>query len=313
MDKILTIRRYTYTFSALIVAVSIGALVHFGLKPGIDFTGGTLMEIGCQQDAKDCMLPSIDAVRASIAQAGFTTAVVQKTDANTIVMRYARSTEEQNEKIINALRKQSPHLVQLRVDFVGASVSQQLKDNAFKAIVIAIVVIMIYIAWAFRKVSFFVSSWGYGLSAIIALVHDIVIVLGIFALLGYFADVEVGISFIAALLTVLGYSVNDTIVVYDRVRENILRLGKKRSFEDIVGRSIKETLARSLNTSLTVVVVLLTIIFFGGAPLFYFALALLIGIVAGTYSSIFIATALLVTAYNWRHRNDHRKRIKSDK
>ncbi len=301
MNTLLTYRRYAYAISLILVGISVFALLRFGLVPGIDFTGGTLMEVGCPETVRACTLPSADDVRATLKEVGFDTALVQKTDANTFVIRYAQSTEKQNERVMTALHAKTPKLEQLRVNFVGASVSQQLKDNAVKAIIIAIITITIYIAWTFRKVSFFVSSWGYGISAIIALVHDILVVIGAFALLGHYAGVEVGVAFIAALLTVLGYSVNDTIVVYDRIRENILRHGKKWSFEDIVNRSIRETIARSLNTSMTVVVVLVAVILFGGSSLLHFALALLIGIVAGTYSSIFVATALLVTIYSKRH------------
>ncbi len=301
MNTLLTYRRYTYTISLIFVGISIFALIRFGLVPSIDFTGGTLMEVGCPATTQECTLPTVDTIRTKLNDVGFETALIQKTDNNTFVIRYAQSTEEQNERVMSALHEEAPTLEQLRVNFIGASVSQQLKDNAVKAITIAVIVIAIYIAWTFRKVSFFVSSWGYGVSAIIALMHDILIVVGVFALLGHYAGVEVGVAFIAALLTVLGYSVNDTIVVYDRIRENILRHGKKWSFEDIVNRSTRETIARSLNTSMTVVVVLLAVIFFGGASLLYFALALLIGIIAGTYSSIFVATALLVTIYNRRH------------
>jgi len=306
-EKLVSYRRYTYALSGIIVAVSIAAVVRFGLLPGIDFTGGTLMEIGCTADTTDCTLPTANTVNDALAQAHLTAASIQKTDAGTLVIRYARSTEAQNEQVMSALRAVAPGVVQKRVDFIGASVSQQLRANALKAIVISLVVITLYIAWAFRKVSFFVSSWGYGVSAIVALIHDITIVMGVFALLGHYKGVEVGVSFVAALLTVLGYSVNDTIVVYDRVRENILRLGKKKTFEEIVNQSIFETLARSVNTSMTVVVVLIAILLFGGASLFYFALALLIGVVAGTYSSIFVATALLVTFYNYRHRARHKE------
>ncbi len=301
MKKLLDYRRYAYGVSVIIVAVSVIALVRFGLSPGIDFTGGTLIEIGCPSDAQECQLPDASYIEESLASVGFTTALIQNTGADTVVVRYAQSNEEQNEQVLSLLRERTPEIVLLRVDFIGASVSQQLKDNAVKAIVIAVIVIMVYIAWTFRRVSFFVSSWGYGISAIIALLHDVIIVVGVFALLGYYADVEVGIAFVAALLTVLGYSVNDTIVVYDRVRENILRLGKRKTFEEIVNQSIYETLARSVNTSLTVVVVLVAVLLFGGASLFYFALALLIGVVAGTYSSIFVATSLLVTFYKYRH------------
>ena len=165
------------------------------------------------------------------------------------------------------------------------------------AIFFAVVGIMAYIAWAFRKVSRPVESWKYGAGAVIALVHDILITVGIFSLFGHFQGIEVGIPFIAALLTILGFSVHDTIVVYDRTRENLMRSSSKEQFPDIVNRSLNETLARSINTSLTVLLTLLSIHFFGGESIKDFSLALLVGVFFGTYSSIFIASALLVTSY----------------
>jgi preprotein translocase subunit SecF len=164
----------------------------------------------------------------------------------------------------------------------------------------AIAGIMAYIAWAFRKVSRPVASWKYGLGAVIALAHDILITVGFFSVLGHFVGIEVGIPFIAALLTILGFSVHDTIVVYDRTRENLLRSSSKELFPEIVNRSLNETLVRSINTSLTVLVTLLAIFIFGGDSIKDFSLALIIGVAFGTYSSIFVASALLVTSYNWQ-------------
>ena len=168
------------------------------------------------------------------------------------------------------------------------------------AIFWAVAGIMAYIAFAFRKVSRPVESWKYGAGAVIALVHDILITVGVFAFLGHYYGVEVGIPFIAALLTILGFSVHDTIVVYDRTRENLIRSSSKEKFPDIVNRSLNETLVRSINTSLTVIITLLAIYIFGGDSIKHFSLALLVGVTFGTYSSIFIASALLVTIYKWQ-------------
>ncbi|MEI9966785.1 MAG: protein translocase subunit SecF [Candidatus Moraniibacteriota bacterium] len=153
-----------------------------------------------------------------------------------------------------------------------------------------------------RGVSGTVTSWEYGLGAVIALAHDLIITLGVFAVLGHFYDVEVGVPFIAALLTILGYSVNDTIVVYDRVRENLQRTGRKVSFENLVNRSLNETLGRSINTSMTVIITLIAIVIFGGESIRYFGVALLVGVAFGTYSSVYIASALLVTRYTMKER-----------
>ena len=165
---------------------------------------------------------------------------------------------------------------------------------------LSILGIAIYISVAFRKVSRPVSSWKYGLGAIIALAHDVIITAGIFSFLGHFYGVKTDVAFVAALLTILGYSVNDTIVVYDRIRENILRSGIKDEFESVINRSLNETLARSINTSFTVIIVLVFLIIFGSEAIRYFSLALLIGVSFGTYSSIFVASALIATIYKFQ-------------
>ncbi len=303
MDKIISYRKYTYLFSAALLLAAVTALFLWQLKPAIDFTGGTLIEVGCPATAQveNCVVPETDEAVQKLSKLGLHGLTVQRAyreETPSLIISYIQSDERQNEKVVSVLRELSPNLVQLRTDFIGASVSEQLKKNTLNAIVAAVAAITLYIAWAFRKVSYFVPSWVYGVGAIVALIHDILIVTGVFSFLGEFAGVEVGVPFVAALLTILGYSVNDTIVVYDRIRENILRLGRKKKFEELVNRSIRETLARSLNTSITVVTVLVAVMIFGGESLYYFALALLIGVVAGTYSSVFVATALIVTSYN---------------
>jgi preprotein translocase subunit SecF len=195
------------------------------------------------------------------------------------------------------LSEKYPDSQNLRTDYANASVSNELKTKSLMAIFWAIVGIMAYIAWAFRRVSHPVASWKYGAGAVIALMHDVLITVGVFSVLGHFWGVEVGVPFVAALLTTLGFSVHDTIVVYDRTRENLQRSAAKEKFPEIVNRSLNETLVRSINTSLTVIVTLLAIYIFGGESIKYFSLALLVGVTFGTYSSIFIASALLVTSY----------------
>ena len=181
---------------------------------------------------------------------------------------------------------------ELRFESVGPSIGQELKTKAVYAVVIALVAIILYIAWAFSKVSKPVASWKYGLTAIIALAHNIIIVLGVFAVLGRFFDVEVNTPFVAAILTILGYSVNDTIVVFDRIRENLPK--SDEDFETTVNLSVNQSLSRSINTSATTLIVLLSVLFLGGATIQAFMLALSIGVFVGTYSSLFLASPLLV-------------------
>lgn len=297
MMPILFKRSYTYIFSGTLIAASIIALSLWGLRLGIDFTGGTLMEVRFGDTP-----PSEQILNDVVTRGGGRSIVVQPSENNAVILRYVPMVDEDNEKIFTLLKELDENVQQLRVDFIGATISEQITSNALVAIALSVIGIALYIAWAFRKVSYPIPSWQYGLCAIIALAHDIIITVGAFAVLGKFFGIEIGVPFIAALITILGYSVNDTIVVYDRIRENILRARSVANFEEIVNISINETLARSINTSLTVIIVLIILSLFGGPGLFYFSVALLIGITFGTYSSIFIASAFLVTSHKLSHR-----------
>ncbi|HFC36153.1 MAG TPA: protein translocase subunit SecF [Candidatus Moranbacteria bacterium] len=306
MLNIIQKRKYTYIFSATLVVISIVLLLTQGLKLGRDFKGGTLLEVqftpktvAGEKKQSDFKSPSRDEILKKLSDLKLKDLMVQPSNNNKFILRYMASDENLNEQVLQKLGEFGDNVQKLRVDFVGASISKQLKKKAVWAIVLAVVGIAGYIAWAFRKVSYPIASWQYGVGAIIALAHDIIITLGAFVLLGKFYGVEIGIPFIAALLTILGYSVNDTIVVYDRIRENLIKSNSKENFENIVNKSIKETLARSINTSATVIFVLLTMILFGGESIKYFSIALLIGVGFGTYSSIFVASALLVSSYNF--------------
>ena len=193
---------------------------------------------------------------------------------------------------------ENANIEEKRFNSIGPVIGNELKEKAVLAIVIALIAIVLYNGFAFRKVSFPVSSFKYGIIATIALFHDVIITLGVFSVLGYFYNVEIGIPFVAAILAILGYSVNDTIVVFDRTRENLLKSGID-DFEKIVNKSVNETLVRSINTSFTTLIVLAVLYLFGGDTIKYFVVALMVGISAGTYSSIFIASPLLVTWQKW--------------
>lgn len=186
-------------------------------------------------------------------------------------------------------------VTEIRFESVGPVLGQEMRTKTLYAVVLAILMIIAYIAWVFRKASRPVASWKYGVTAVVALMHDILITIGCFALLGKFFNIEVNLTFVAALLTILGYSVNDTIVVFDRIRENIFRASSDDMFVDIVNKAINQTVIRSINTSMTVLLALIAIFFFGGNSIQDFTLALIIGVFFGTYSSIFIASALIVS------------------
>jgi len=294
MINIISKTKYTYTFSIILTVLSVISLFTWGLKLGIDFTGGTLMEIKFAS-----AVPENSAIEAELKELDLKSLTLQKTGDDMILIRYASEDDAVNQKVFEKISQNNPEAKQMRVDFINSSVSDELKSKSLWAIFWAVAGIMAYIAWAFRKVSYPVQSWKYGLGAVVALVHDILITIGAFAILGHFKGIEVGIPFIAALLTILGFSVHDTIVVYDRTRENLLRGSRKEAFADVVNRSLNETLVRSINTSMTVIITLLAIYIFGGQSIQDFSLALLIGVTFGTYSSIFIASALLVTFHNW--------------
>ena len=295
MYNILGKRKYFYIFSGTLMLLSVIVLSTWKLKYGLDFTGGTLMEL---QNVK---AQSSD-LKSVLSDAGINDAVVSPTQNNGFLVRYANSSDEKNQEVLAKLKEKFPDVQNTSLDYVGPSISSDLKSNAFWALLFAVIGIAAYVAYAFRKVSRPVESWKYGVGAVVALVHDVLITVGIFAVLGHFLNIEVDSAFIAALLTILGFSVHDTIVVYDRTRENLLKSGSGEKFDETVNRSLNETMARSINTSLTVLVTLLSIFIFGGQSIKTFTLALLIGITFGTYSSIFVASALIVDWWKWEKK-----------
>lgn len=282
-------RKVFFIFSAVLVLFSLGLFVFQGLKLGIDFTGGTLMEI----DLKESQVSQED-VRKILFGSEIPGLSVQFSSEKKLLARFSNEGDEKTAEVKKKIEEKIFGAKVTRTEFISSLISTELRNKTISALIFAVIGIILYIAWAFRKVSYPVKSWKYGVSAIVALVHDVIIVIGVFVLLGKFFEIEIGVSFIAALLTILGYSVNDTIVVFDRIRENLLRAGSKENFEETIDKSINETFSRSINTSLTVMLVLLAIVIWGGASLFEFSLALLVGVFFGTYSSIFVASALLV-------------------
>lgn len=284
-----------FIFSTLLILPGLYFLLTSGLKLGIDFTGGALMEYQFQSAI------NISDLRSKITDLDVEVGQVQSSGNNTYLIRTKPLEQDQINKIKTVLLSEYPGSEELRIENVGPVIGNELKQKSLVALGIASLAIVFYIAFSFRKVPRPTSSWRFGISAIVALLHDVLIVVGVFAILGYFFNVEVDTLFVTAVLTIIGFSVHDTIVVFDRIRENLLKnVGKK--FSDIADVSIVQTLARSLNTSLTVVFVLLALLLFGGESIKWFVVALLIGVISGTYSSIFNATALLAW---WEERLGH--------
>ena len=287
--------------SASVAVICLVLVAMWGLKPGIDFTGGSLLETSFSTTR-----PTVVEMQQYLAEKNLNNAVVQPIGENSLAIRTGFLNEEEHQKLLSDIRgkyaNESNTVKEERFETIGASVSQQLRQRALWAILLVSLGIIAYVAYAFRKVSRPVASWKYGLLAVIALIHDLLLVMGVFAVLGHFRGVEVDTAFVVALLTVLGYSVNDTIVVFDRVRENLLR-HRSDNFAETVNIGLNQTLTRSLNTTLTTLFPLFTLFFLGGSTIHNFVLALLIGIASGAYSSIFIASPLLVLVEKWQRKN----------
>lgn len=289
-----------YTVSALTVVVAVIAIATWGLKLGIDFTGGSLLEVSFSKNR-----PTVEEVQKILESSGLKQYVVQGEGTDRYIVRTSFLTEDQHQSLtkkFEAVFGQNGNIVhEESFETIGSSVSDQLRSRAIGAIIWVNIAIIIYVAYAFRGVSRPVASWKYGALAIVALIHDILVVLGAFAFLGHFKGIEVETDFVLALLTVLGFSVTDTIVVYDRIRENILH-HTAEDFPATVNLALNETLMRSINTTLTVLLPLFALYFLGGETIRNFALALLIGMASGAYSSIFIASPLLVLVEKWQRR-----------
>ncbi len=285
-----------FSLSAILVVASLWALGTYGLKLGTDFTGGTLFEIEYASSTR----PAATVVEQALKPLALGNVSVQPTGERGLTLRMQTIDEPTRQKVVSALVSQTGKFTEKRFTSVGPALGTELARKGVVAIVLVVILIVLYIALAFRKVSRPVSSWKYGLIAILALAHDVIIPMGVFALLGEWYGVEVDALFLTALLTILGLSVNDTIVVFDRIRENLRHRGSE-TFAEVVGRSLRQTFARSFNTSFTVVIVLLALLVFGSETTRWFALALTIGMVVGTYSSIFLASPLLVV-WNRRER-----------
>jgi len=278
-----------FVISGIVIIPGIIGLILWGLNLGIDFKGGTLLEIN---------FPSIENVEQTkineiLVANGIENAQISKSGVQNFLIRLKPIEHEVQQKIMAEISQKIGEVKEVRLETVGPTISRDLTRKAFISVILASLGIVIYLAWAFRRVPRPVTSWRFGVCAVAALIHDVLVVTGIFSILGHFFKVEIDSMFVTALLTIIGFSVHDTIVVFDRIRENLkTRYGE--SFANIANHSVYQTLGRSLNTSLTVIFTLLALFLFGGATIKYFALALLIGIIAGTYSSIFNATPLLV-------------------
>ena len=250
------------------------------------------MEVGFQD-----LRPANEQIQNNLSQFNLGEIVVRPTENNGVILQFKGIDETVHQQILLKLSELSK-VEERSFEYIGPSIGQELKQKTMLSMFLALLAITLYIAFAFRKVSRPIASWKYGITSLIALFHDILIPLGVFAILGELYNIEITIPIIAALLTILGFSVHDTIVIFDRIRENILRKGMGQ-FEETVDWSLNQTFGRSISTVFTTLLVLFSIFFFGGQTLKYFSLALIIGITSGAYSSIFIAGPLLVSWHKW--------------
>jgi len=327
-------RRIFYTFSIILIVFSLFSIFHWGLNFGIDFKGGSLVQVQYNTD------PGAQAVTNRLNSLGLSDSTVRETTNNGYIIRTRTLSDAERQTLTAALlstysapfsasstavaiasaASSTSSPLQLtgtssanistsvgeitQFDSVGPVLGQELQGKAIWSIILVMLAIVIFITFVFRKVSEPVASWKYGVVAIIALMHDIIIPTGIFAFIGRTGSYEIDALFVTAILVILGFSVHDTIVVFDRTRENLRNQGNtaKKSFEQIVGESVSQTIARSINTSLTTVLALIVLFVIGPDSTHDFALALIIGIITGTYSSIFIGSPLLVTLEKWQSK-----------
>ena len=294
-------RNIFFVVSALVTVAALVSIFIFGLKLGLDFTGGTLIQATYQGGR-----PAPEVLTRSLDAAGFKGYSLREANTEDYILRAGNLTPEVRANLPSILSPEGSNPVTIgQLTEVGPTIGLELRNKALVALGLVLLCILLFIAFAFRKVSQPVSSWQYGLIALLTLCFDVVVPVGFFAFLGYAVGIQVDALFVTAVLTILGYSVHDTIVVFDRTREN-LRINhdrnRKEPFEEVAGRSLNQTFVRSINTSLTTALVLTVLFVLGPESTKYFALTLLVGIIAGTYSSIFLATPLLVTVEQWRRQ-----------
>lgn len=289
-------RAFLFWFTGLILVASITVIAFFGLPLGIEFTGGSLMQVRYPEGR-----PALTEIQARVAEVPLGAVSIRESGTGAVIIRTRTMSPEEHSAVLVAL-SEGATISELSFTSVGPALGSQFASKALWALLAVGLAIALYIAFAFRKVSRPVPSWVYGIVVILMLVHDLIVPAGFYALLAHYTGASVDALFVTALLALLGYSVNDTIVIFDRVREHLAyneKTNTKEEFEQTIAKSISETLTRSINTSLTVVLALVALVFFGAAATRDFALVMLVGVIAGTYSSVFIAAPLLIPFARW--------------
>lgn len=276
-----------YFFSGILILAGIVCLVMFGLNWGIDFLGGTILEVEFETRAAN------PAIQAKLNDLNLGEIIIQPTGEKGVILRLKDIDENTHQQILSRLNEISK-IEEKRFETIGPTIGRELRQKTVILIIVSLMGLLFYIAVAFRKLTWPIYGWQYGLVSIITLTFDVFIPLSVVVLLGKFYNVQFGIPIVAALLTILGYTINDKVIVFDRVRENISKTGTE-NFAETVNQSLNQILGRSLSTGFCTLFVLIAIFFLGGETLKYFSLTLIIGILVGTYTSLFIASSLLVT------------------
>ncbi len=284
-------RKIYLSISGILAGAAILAIAIFGFKQGIDFTGGTLWQFKAPNVAIEEVSKAFsEDLKVSDARLTF------DQSSGIFFARLKDMSEADHQNYIKIFSEKYSGFEEMTFSSIGPSVGADLREKSILALILVLLGISLYIAFAFRKVYQPISSFKYGVTTLVSLLHDVAIPAGLLAVLGYFGTAEIDVNFIVALLVVVGFSVHDTIVVFDRIRENLLLYRTKKEFGEIINDSVNQTIARSINTSLTLILVLLALLFLGPANLHYFVLTLLVGVTVGIYSSIFVASPLL---YVW--------------
>lgn len=287
-----------FVFSGILAIISVLSLIVFGLKFGIDFTGGSILEVEFSANGGSApggeVRPENQVIQGKLKDLNLGEIIVQPIGENNVVLRLEDIDETVHQQILSKLGEISG-IEEKRFESMGSVVGKELREKTFTLIIISTSALLVYIMISFRRVYRQVRSWQYGAVSIITLTFDILITVGVFSFLGKFYNVQFTIPIITALLTILGYAINDKIIIFDRIRENLLRGREFKTFNDLVNRSLNETILRSLSTGTCTLLVLFAIFFLGGETLRYFALTLIVGILAGTYSSLFLASPLLAS------------------
>ena len=293
----LKLARFFVPLSAVLVVISLVLLVYPGLKLSLDFTGGTMMELRLPEGkAKTDLEAALD----SYAGERLGNVSLAETRARTVLLRLRNLSNEEHTALLDHIEQTGGPVTELQFTTIGPTVGASLKRRSLWALGLASLAIVGYIAFAFRQIPRHLSPWRFGVIAVATLLHDILITVGIFVILSQFTTFEVDTLFVTALLTILGYSVNDTIVIFDRIRDNLLHQDRREPFPVVAEKSLQQTLSRSLKTAVGTLIMLFSLLFLGAPNIRWFVLTLIIGIFFGTYSSIFIATPLLVY---WRKRD----------